>query len=205
MYTRYLPRSVGLIFLILLVTACATTRITGEWRDDSYTRPLSKILVIGLSASTVFRRVYEDQLVAQLEAHGVTAVSGAAVLPDGAEASQEKIREAMAGKGFDTVLVTRLIDVETQKTYVSTADYIVPPPYYRNFYDYYYRARPVVYRHDYMVTDTIATLETTVYETTGNRLVWVVTSESFNPQRANDLAAELSQFIVDKLAQDGLI
>lgn len=205
MVMRLFCRVAGLIAVVGLFTACATTRVTGEWRDDGYSTPITKMLVIGLSANTVFRRVYEDRLVAQLEAHGVVAVSGAAVLPEGAEASREKIAAAIAGQGFDAVLVTRLIDIETQKTYVRREDYILPPPHYRDFYDYYYRTRPMVYRHDYLVTDTIATLETTVYEAKGNRLVWVVTSESFNPRRANNLADELSAFIVNKLAQDGLI
>lgn len=212
MLTRYLVTLCRLsvmrgvpVALVLLLASCATTTLTGEWRDDTYAGPMTKVLVIGMSANTVFRRVYEERLAARLEERGVTAVAGADVLAEGTEASQERIREAIEGKGFDAVLVTRLIDIETQKTIISQTDYLLPPPYYRNFYDYYYRVHPQVYRRDYLVTDTIVTLETAVYESTENRLIWVVTSESFNPQRANDLADGLSKFIVDKLANDGLI
>lgn len=197
--------AVAVMTMAALLAGCATTRLTGEWRDEQYAATISKVLVVGMSANTVFRHAYEDQLVARFREHGVNAVAGTGVLPEGAEITRESIQAAIAGKGFDAVLVTRLIDVDTQKTYVSHADYILPPPFYRDFYDYYHRVYPIVYRRDYLITDTIATLETTLYETIENRLVWVVTSESFNPQRANDLAEELSTFIVDKLVDDGLI
>ena len=191
--------------LTLLLASCASTRITGEWRDTGYDKSISKILVIGMSANTVLRRSYEDSLVSHFSDHGVTAVSGATTLPEDEEVSKESIKKAIEGKGFDAVLVTRLIGVDEQQTYISTSDYAPPAPYYRNFYDYYHRTYPTVYRRDYLVTDTIVTLETNIYEAETGNLIWAITSESFNPDQANTLAEYLSNIIVDKLAKDGLI
>ena len=191
--------------LLLLLASCASTRITGEWRDAAYDKSISKILVVGMSANTVLRRSYEDSLVSHFNDHGVEAVSGATILPEDKEVSKETIKKAVEGKGFDAVLVTRLVGVDEQHTYVSTSDYAPPAPYYRNFYDYYNRTYPTVYRRDYLVTDTIVTLETNIYDVETGNLIWAITSESFNPDQANDLAKYLSDIIVDKLAKEGLI
>ncbi|ALP54507.1 hypothetical protein Tel_15865 [Candidatus Tenderia electrophaga] len=200
-----------LIVIPLFIAACASTEITGKWKDRTYTQSIDKMLVIGMSKDQTRRRIYEDTLVQKLEQKGVTAVSSATLFAADQELSQDVLEPVLERESFDAMLVTRLVDVEKDTRYVPghvvSSPFYYPPPhdYYYNFYDYHLRTRPIVYSPAYLVDDTIVSLETNVYETRKDTLIWSLTSKSFNPNSANQIIEELSEIITEQLEKDGLI
>lgn len=204
-----------LLFSTALLTACATssTMLTERWKDQNYNERISRIIVVGISESESRRRLFEDTLVAQLNKRGVEAFSSAELISAEKEVNKESILAAVKEKSIDSVIVTRLVSVDEQATYLpgsvtvdSSGHYRPGQDYYYNFNDYYTESTSsTTLTPGNVVTDTIVSLETNLYETKQQQLVWSVTSETFNPNDINKSIQKLSETIVNRLSKDRLI
>ncbi len=205
--------AIRLVFILipLVVASCASTEITGKWSDKEYDKPIKTVLVVGLSKDTMRRRIFEDTLVEQFKTKGVTAFSSAAIFPIDKELDEATLEPVLAERSIDAVIITRLVKVEKDTKYVpgqyasSPGVYRPPHSYNHGFYDYYYQAQPVVYSPGYMVDETIASLETNMYVTPDEKLIWSLTSETFNPNNVNKVINELAAIIIKELTKDGVI
>jgi len=56
-----------------------------------------------------------------------------------------------------------------------------------------------------MVHDVVVSIETNLYDTASEKLVWSMTSRSFNPVDAGEVIMPLSDSIIKDLAKNGLI
>lgn len=166
-----------LMLVAVLVTACSTTKLNSAWKDPSYqTRP-SRIMVIGMSKNPAKRRMFEDEFVLQLNAHGAEAIASYSVLPDKQQSDHKAIAEKVAQLGADTVLITRLVSKKTVHVYVPGTVYY-PPPYYRTWPDFYGFGYQAMYTPAYVAEDQYAVIETNLYEAGNNKLIWTASSET---------------------------
>jgi hypothetical protein len=229
--------------------SCVTAGITGAWKDENYNKPLTKVLVIGLSDNKARRLVFEDALVAQFEQNGIAAESSLTLFSTTQKLERKELKDFIQKNSFDAVVMTRLISVEIDSTmddpgtyspksgYVRSPRHYRPPhDYYYNLYEYYRGARPAVYSTEYTEdVDTLLSgtntydyeyeyeaeqgsisskyiedvvillLETNLYETEQEKLIWSMSSESFNLKNVNTIIQQLSKLIVKRLSKDGLI
>lgn len=185
------------------VAGCASTTLQSTWSDPAFTGgPFKKFFVMGLSARNVTaRRVFEDIMVAKLQAAGVQAVPAYRYLNDDGPAGEQAMTAAVAQSGADAVMMSRLLGVDT-RTNVSTA--MVPGPmlgpgigWYGAYSGWY--AVPQVTQYQ------IATAETTVYDATTRRLVWTATSQTFNPTSVQQEAPGVADAVIGALQQRRLI
>ncbi len=197
----------GLLIILSVgfLISCASTQVTGAWKDADYNKKLSNVLVIGVSDNMTTRRLYEDTLVSKFRKNGVKAVSAAAITPPGKKFNKETIKEIIKDKSFDAVIITRLIRLQNETQYVPPTNYVSAGPHYGSMYGYYDRAYGMAYDPGYMVDITIASLETNIYETAGEKLIWSMTTESFSPDQLDKIISELESLIFDKLSKDSLI
>jgi hypothetical protein len=189
-----------LVMLAALVAGCASTTLRDSWSDPSYTRgAFHKWIVVGVGGDTVAKRTFEDIMVARLRARGVDALPGYRYLPEG-RASESQLDGAVATSGADGLMMVHLRRVQT-RTQVTTA--MVPGPAYPGFgwYGVYggWYSVPEVRQYD------IATVETTVYEVYGKKLVWSGITETFDPRSVAQEAPQFSEVILDALAQHGIV
>jgi hypothetical protein len=191
----------------LLVAACATTTLQSTWTDPGFTGgPFKKFFVVGLAARDVTsRRVFEDIMVAKLQAAGAAAVPAWQSFRDEGPVSEAAMEAAVAQSGADAVMMTRLLGVDTQ-TNVSTV--MVPGPFvgpgfgpgpgwwggYAGWY-----AVPQVTQYQ------IATAETSVFDVKTHRIVWSTTSQTFNPRSVQQEAPGLADAVIGALQVRGLI
>lgn len=190
---------------VLVSVGCATTTLVSTWEDPAYIKKIDKILILGMSKNEGIRTKYEHTLANAIQAQGAQAEPAAAYLPSNAEPTRESVQAAIADKGFDTVLVTRLISATTEERYVPGTAYVAPAPYYHGFYDYYLQTFPIVYSPGYIVNDKVVNLETNIYDIETGKLVWAVVSESFNPENLDKEIGALSELIVNQLKKDGML
>lgn len=168
---------VFLLLVAVLATACSTTKINSAWKDPSYqTRP-SRIMVIGVAKNPAKRRMFEDEFVLQLNAHGAEAIASYSVLPDKQQGDHAAIAAKVAQLGADTVLITRLVSKKTVHVYVPGTVYY-PPPYYRTWPDFYGFGYQAMYTPAYIAEEKYAVIETNLYEATHNKLIWTASSET---------------------------
>jgi len=205
-----------LVVLLLTFTGCASTKISGTWRDPGYSARISKVLVLGVAKKESTRKIFESAFATGLEAEGVAAVPSFSVLPD-AGASQEEISAAAKKIGVDTILVTKLVDLKKEKqrmTDINTDrsfngrnypyDYYdgrYPPPY--NWYNDYSRSYTTVRSYD--VTYKILDLETNLYDFSSGKLIWTTLTRTTTADAIQSQTEEIVGVLIRQLRKDGLI
>ena len=119
--------TVAMAVAVGLLAGCASTTLQSTWVDPAFTGgPFKKVFVMGLAARNVTaRRVFEDIMVAKLQAAGVQAVPAYQFIPEGGVVPEPVLDAAVAKSGADAMMMTRLLGIETQ-TNVSTM--MVPGP-----------------------------------------------------------------------------
>ncbi|HYE34514.1 hypothetical protein [Methylocaldum sp.] len=106
------PRlGLSLLWLVTaLVAACVTTHLKNSWKDPQFNDvPFRNVLVIGVSRSDANRRMFEDGLIQALRASGTEASASYSLLPEQGPLPKERIKQAVAKTGADSVLVTRVL------------------------------------------------------------------------------------------------
>jgi hypothetical protein len=192
---------------ILAGIACAAkTTLSNVWRSDSYPRgTMQRILVIGVAETEAGRRSFEDAFAAALAAQNADAVPSHQLLPGGERLSRESIESAIRGRGFQGVLVTRLLGVDEQEKYVPPSTYVSPGYYGWGMYGYYGSSWDVVHRPGYTVTETIVRLETHLYDAGTAELVWAAHSDTFDPRSTDDIIDSVTRKLSRRLAEDEML
>jgi hypothetical protein len=203
-----------LIPAVFLLAGCSTTRITGVWKKSDYVGgPFRNILVIGLTKDESNKSIWEDIMAEQLRQNGVNATTSAKCFPGDTDITKAEILDYVKQQGIDAVLITRLVDIKKKTAYY-------PPTggYYHGYYDHYYYGWPyhryynhfgsfydMVYTPGYTTTYTTVVLETNLYDSGTQELVWSMSSDTFDPASAKKLALSVSKKVVKTLQDDNLI
>lgn len=188
-----------------MLIACSSTRLVSSWSEPTYQNKINKVLVLGLAKNESIKRVYESTMARAFRDAGTEAHEAGTTIPEAGENNREAIKAALVNKGYDTVLVTRMVSKKEETYFVPDRPYRVPHPYYNGFYDYYMNVYPSVYAPGYMATDTIVSLETNIYELKEGKLIWAVVSESINVNDINKEVGVLSELFIKRLKKDGLL
>ncbi len=146
------------------------------------------------------RLLFEDAYVDKFGAASIGAIAGYSLIDSAANLSRETVEKAIAGRSIDAVLVTRLAGVEEIKEYQPPSSY---EPY-RSYHRYYAHAREFS-SPGYYVTYKLLTLETNLYDTVTQQLIWSMQSESIEssaPQKVIDGQIDLT---VKQLLERGLV
>jgi hypothetical protein len=192
------------LVVAILATACATIQVDSVWKDPSYQLRPARIMVIGVEKSPLKRRLFEDEFVKQIKMHGTEAIASYTVLPD----KKQDVREVIAAKvkelGADSVLITRLASKKIVKTYVPGMPYF-PPPFYETWPAYYGYGYRYIYSPGYIAENEYAVIETNLYETRNDKLVWVASSETVMSDSDHGLIKSYIGIMVKAMGEHGLL
>ena len=201
-------RTLIIIALVLGIAGCgSTTKLTQSWQDPAYHGPpLKKILVIGLSHDAVNRRFFEDEFSREFSASGVKAVPSYTILPNPEDhEDKEKLERKVKEAGIDGVLIAELKSVDKEDKYVPPRMDWVPGPVYGGYHGYYYPTYRQVYSPGYTKSDTIARVETRLFATDKNQLVWGARTETVNPDSVKKAVQQLADIATRDMKGRGLI
>jgi hypothetical protein len=191
---------------IVALSGCTSTSLVNMWRDPTYPRqPLTSTLVVALRRDATTRRNWEDEFVASLKSHGITATPSYAVFPD-APPDTAALSAAVRGRGFDAVLVTHALGSTTETHYVPGYVSAEPTTYLSPWTGHYYTYYSQVYSPGYLEADRVVRYETEVWMVRGTgRLVWSGTTETLNPASSQQVNQEIADVIVPALAKSGVV
>jgi len=186
-----------------------STKLIVSWKNPEYSGArFHRILVLGMSAKPGVRADFEDALSALITQAGIEAVPGNTILlrPEGTKLDLNYLKTQVSTFKIDAVIVSRLVKVDKNITYVPGTPYM-PYPYYGSFYGYYGALYPVVYSPDYLREDTTVRVETNLYAVTSGegQLVWTGTSDTFNPKSADKAISGLSKLIMKELQKAAIL
>ena len=200
--------------LAVLLTAssignCKSTKLVASVLSPTYAgQKFQKVLVIGMSDNPAVRTDFEEAMSNRLKSLGVHAVPGYNILlrPKSAKMDPDYLKAQIKEHQIDAVLVTRLVSVTNDSTYIPGQAYTVPYPYYNSFYGYYGHVYPTVYTPGYLINDKTVRVETTLYGTSTEEgeFIWTGLSETLNPNpKKIDKAIDgVVQVMVDDLQKE---
>lgn len=207
-------RRILTIATLLLVTGLASSKsskLLMSWKNPNYVpgKELHRVLALGLSDKTAIRADFEDALAEQLRGTGVETIAGNTVLlrPESTRLDPDYLRAQIRANNIDAVVVSRLIKVEKNVTYIPGGTYVVPYPYYNTFYGYYGAVYSVVSSPDYLREEKKVRIETRLYETSSleGELVWTGITDTFNPTNVHKSINGLVRLVVKQMRDEGVL
>jgi len=197
-----------LLVCLGVVSGCSSTKLVDSWSDpNSIEKPLERILVLGVMRDDMQRRVYEDGFVMRLGKRGVVGIAGYTVMPNREDYDEkDEIKAAVKETRADAALIARLVAVEKEEQYIPPSYRHTPSfGYGRGLYDYYGMSYHMTYEPGRTVTNTIVQLETTVFETKTEKMIWVGATKSSNPSSTKSLVNSNADLIVADMKKAGLM
>jgi len=207
-----LKRQMAMPLLILAVSILAqgkSTTLVASVKNPSYTGgTLRRILIIGMSQDPAIRADFEDAMAQKLTTDHIEAIPGHSILlrPDSAEMDMNYLKAQVAEHKIDGIVISHLLHVDKQVTYVPGYAYNIPYPYYRSLYGYYGNVYHQVYSPDYLKTDTKVRIETNVYATNTpeGEFVWTGISDTFNQKAAPKVIDGVVKLVAQELEKEGI-
>lgn len=204
-----------------LIAACASTKVTSDWKDPAYQARPGKVLVLAMVDDMTQRRLLEDELAGRFRDEGIDAVPSYTVLPD-ARPDREAIQAQVRSTGADALFMTRIVDRKTEQEYVPGTPYYPPTAYYdwHNYYGYYgglhrpYPGHlgyapggpyPPAYSPGYTVENVYAIAEANLYDASTARLIWSARTETRIQGKDEREIRSYAEQIVRSLKKQGLV
>lgn len=199
------------IGIMLLITACATSKITTWWKaENAVPQKYNKIMVLGLirSADRSIQENMENYVVSNLKELGYNAVSS--LQEYGPKAFDRMDEQAALSKlkynGVDAVITIVLLNKEKERKYVPGDIYYSPYGYYHShFWDYQLALYNRIYEPGYYVTNTKYFWESNLYEMRTQKLLYSVQTQSFDPANSESLGREYGELIVNNMVQQNVL
>lgn len=202
-------RSAPLLVLVAFVlSSCASSnQITSEWKDPSYSaRAGQKVVVMAVAESEINGRIWESEMMKQLGARGFEVVAGSTLLgATGTRPDSAAVAKQIADAGADLVLVTRVLAIDKESTYIPGTTYAAPGTYYGGYFGLFTHAYTEIVTPGYIQQDTIVRLESSLFDVPSGKLVWGGLSESFNPGSTSSLAQNMTEKFMHRLERSGMI
>lgn len=206
-------RRLALVLVVLLVCSavghCKDTKLVASVLSPTYSgQHFKKVLVIGMSKNPAIRDDFEEAMSDRLKSIGVHAVPGYNILlrPKSAKMIPDYLKEQIKEHHIDAVLVTRLVSVNNNTTYIPGQAYTLPYPYYNSFSGYFNNVYPVVYTPGYLVHEKTVRVETTLYGTSTpeGEFIWTGLSDTVdpNPKKIDKAIDAVVQVVVDNLQKE---
>ena len=197
------------IFLIsgILFTSCSSgTKVIATWKNEQVKmNKIDKILLIGVAKDPWVRKMFEGELKEEFADYDVEAISSLEIVSPDEKITKENFDLYFANKGFDAVLVTRVVaeNIQKEQVYNYTPTHGLYGGY--GFYGYYNFSYVYLNTPGYMIETKNVNLETNIFDVKSKQMAWSTISESFDVKKASDVIGPIVQLIVDQMATDGLI
>jgi hypothetical protein len=209
MLKKYVLFASIIVSTLFIFSSCGpSTEIVGEWSEDEYkTHSIDKLLVLGIfdKEKPLLRRRFEDGISQAFNDAGIEAVPSMDIMSYKEEIDSAAIEKHFVGKGFDAVIVSRLVGLDKERTVQAGYAYTIPFGNYYGFYGYYYAAVQYANTSSYLSKNLTVVLETNLYNTDEKKLIWSGISETIDPQKASEVIGSLGKVLVDKLDSEGFL
>jgi len=195
----------GYLFsFVFMIISCGGTELTHTQVNEAYKgKPVSNILVIGITGNEDSRRSFERKFVAQLKSAGVEAISSedAIPMPADLELKKETILKAVNQFKNDAVIITHLIDKEEKEVFTrgGEAD--------RGYYGFYHSRYTFSYARDpgYSNTSKTIRLETNLYDVKTEKLIWSGQSKTLSKDSKDQIINDVIKVVINDLQNNKLI
>ena len=212
-----------------LLTACAGTKTTDSWTNQSYKGQIKNIYIIGLAKDELNRMAFEDTFESLFIRQGVKAVSSYKdLLPLSQKQDREDIIQRMTALNCDSVLLTRLVGKRKSGSITSgKGTYVYSPRPYSgdptpqrlpNPTDFnlgantaysgwsnYYRHGSVNYVDASRTEFVYLTVESVLYDVHTEEMIWSAQMETYLEGNMEKMVRAYADEVIRNLKRNGLI
>jgi len=203
-------KAISVFLMAVLLQCCApSTYITGSWKSPAPPAPYKSVLVAALTANTIAKSTLENDMAAAL-AKNITVTKSIDEFPpniSGSDSSKREMMEKVRKKNVDAILTISIISKETESRYVSGANPYDPLGYgyYDDFWGYYNHWYPSFYGPGYYEQNKVYFIESNLYDSKTEKLVWSAQSKTYSPDDLQPFAKEFANIIAAKMREDGVL
>lgn len=202
-------RGIVLAAITLLVSinfACTSSSLTNVWKDPEFKGPpMTNMLIIAARKSPVNRRIWEDIIVGELSAHGVTSTPSYQLYPDSIP-DPDQVGAVVREKKFDGMLVIRRLPTEISTNYIPPSVKSEAITRYNERTQTYHTFYRDVQQPGYTDTSKVVRHDVSVFTTENvGRLVWAGTGEMIDPGSGEAIRHEITGLVIPELAREGII
>ncbi len=193
------------LFAASLWIACGTsTKLTAHWGDKEYEKgTIKRVLILGITKRESIRRIFEEDMVEKLEYYGIEGSPSSELFPIGEKLDTTSFRLHFKNEGFDAVLTSQLVSSDKETRYEPGYGYSGYSGYNRGFYGNYGYSYNNMYSPGYSYTTTTIKIETHLYDTKTEKLIWSGISETFDPNNEMDAIRSLNKTLSSVLNKQG--
>jgi len=181
------------LIIAILAGGCSSTSIMNSWKAPGETLTpgeYKKIMIVAYVKDDKARREVEDKLVERNKSFHPSYKEFTSAQLD---QDTSKLIGQVKAKGYDAVVIMRLITAKAKTTYVVGG---VNPAYNQIFYyNDYYKSGSVATDMDFIIA-------TNVYSLTKNKLLWSGVTSSTNPKKVDKLVNGVAKAVVEKMQED---
>jgi hypothetical protein len=191
----------SVVCCVLMIACGGGTKLTKTQIDpDRRDKPVSNLLVIGVTYNQETRRSFEGKMVAQLKATGIEAVTSVDVLPISEKQQLEKDRvlKVVDEFGNDAVLITHLVYTEEKE--VITRDFSAVRSNYGFLWSY-----GNAYSPGYSSVNATIILITNLYDVKTQKLIWSGQSETTKPESLDQTIDDVIALVIKDLHDNQLL
>lgn len=194
------------IIISILLSSCTSSKLVSSWHDPSFdnSQP-AKVLIIAIAREETKRHIFEDTFADSLTSTKVEGIPSYTISQQSEDPDMEALRRAINKSGADTILITHLVGGKEQGFYqparvvVGSNSY---PELLNTYYPFIFR---VVHAPGVYVENVTVLLETNIYDTKTEKLIWTARSESKNPVMTRDYYQELINLFIRDLEDKNLL
>lgn len=201
------------ISLCFLALSCSSVELIDYWKNpDIETYSPNKVLVVGMTSNLDARQKFETQLKEAFEYRGVEAVMSLEVFKSTftTEKKNEEDLKLLESNliidGFDTILLTKLINIENKIDYKQNYDSFDST--YVKFREDFLKYQDAFYNPDYYEEHTIYHTETALYcicPTSNRELLWKCHIDITDPESVNETINDYVKVLVVAFEELNLI
>jgi hypothetical protein len=197
-----------------VLTGCATpaTTLDAQWVNPQAAAKgtVNNVMVMSVTRDTTNRRLFEDQMVAALQARGVKAVPSYKFIADEGPVEEPRLRKAVTDAGVTYVMLTRVVNVQQQ---INVTPGVVRPvgPWpgmgWGGFYGFY----SGMWAASYSIPPTVTTTQdvssdTRLFNLLSGEVLWsAATTTSTGFDSVQQIINQFVSLIVTTLGKDGLL
>lgn len=183
----------ALLLGLLLALGAGADEVLKTYQDPSFDSTVAKILVVGVHEDFGVRGQFENTVARALRAAGTAGEASLYSLSSAGELTAESLVAAAGKAGADAVMVTRVVDVQTEHP-DATASFT---EYFQAYSKY---ADPMP-----MTTAYTVRVHTDLYLVANQTRVWAVESTAFEKQNLFGVIDGIAKALTAQLRKDGLI
>jgi hypothetical protein len=189
-----------------LAAACSTTRVEGTWLDATFSgqKLTGPMLVVGVMRDETVRRVYEDEMAAELAARGIRAIKSYDLVAQSlGERTSAQLMEAARSAGARYALSTAVVGKSDRTVLYSDGGPVFAGAGYGGWYGTYWGAM-------FPVTTTVRqyevyAAETAIFDVATDRIQWTARTRSAATSKLHRDVGDFASAIVEAMTKAGLV